>query len=200
MVFPRISLWIKLVVIAIFIVVVLNLVGFPGAKTSVYLGLLFLILTLVPIHFKKFVKYRRDFGITSGVLMLLHGSLAFNTVMGGAIMKLFHDTIVNGYIAALIIMLLLVTSSYFVQRKLGNKWRTLHALIWFSLPLSLLHAVMAAQYYTGDLPVLALLILGGLGIFGIAKIFLPRTNTKENIRDASLVILGILFGIGIVLL
>lgn len=197
---PKLFLWTKLVGISVIFVVVLTFAGISGAKTSVYIGLLFLILTLIPIHFKKLVTYRRDFGITSGVLILLHGSLAFNTVMNAVIMKLFHETIVNGYIASLIIVLLLITSSYFVQRKLGNKWRTLHALIWFSLPLSLIHAVMAAQYYTGDLPILALLALGGLVLFGVGKIILPKSNMRENIRDASLLILGIMFAFGIVLL
>jgi translation elongation factor EF-1alpha len=47
---------------------------------------------------------------------------------------------------------------------------------------------------------LALLSIGGLGLFGIAKIVLPKFNLKEHIRDAILVILGVFFAIGVVLL
>lgn len=120
--------------------------------------------------------------------------------MNASFPKLFHQVIITGYIAAIVFVLLLITSNYGVQRKLGKTWRTIHALIWFVLPLSLLHALMAARYYTGDLPIVALLSIGGLGLFGIGKIVLPKSNLKETIRDALFVIFGVFFAIGVVLL
>lgn len=197
---PKVSLWIKLSIISGISIFVWDLLGLTSVKTSIYVGLAFLILTLVPIHFKKLAIYRRDFGITSGILIMLHGALAFTTLMNASVAKLFHQVIIGGYFAFLILILLLITSNYGVQRKLGNKWRVIHAFIWFSLPFSLLHALMAGRYYTGELPMLGLLILGGLGLFGIGKIALPKKNVKENLRDALLVILGIIIAIGVALL
>lgn len=196
----KIPLWIILTILSGVTVFIGNIVGISPIKTSIYLGLVLLIFTLVPIHFKKLVRYRRDFGIASGILITLHGIFAFNTLMNASVEKLFHQVIINGYLAAIIIVLLLITSNYSVQRKLRNKWRVIHAFVWFALPLSLLHSLMAGRYYTGDLPILALLSIGGLGIFGIGKIILPKSNLKENIRDALLVLLGVMFAIGIVLI
>lgn len=197
---PKIPLWLKLTILSGLCVLVGNIVGITTIKTSIYLGLTFLILTLVPIHFKELVRYRRDFGITSGILISLHGFFAFSTLLNFSIEKLVQWTIIDGLLASILFVILLVTSNYSVQRKLGNKWRMIHAFVWFALPLSLLHALMAGRYYMGELPVLAFVILGILALFGIGKIFLPRSNLKENLRDASLVMLGIVFAIGIVLL
>ncbi len=197
---PKIPLWLKLTILSGLCVLIGNIVGITTIKTSIYLGLTFLILTLIPIHFKRLARYRRDFGITSGILITLHGFFAFSTLLNFSIEKLVQWTIIDGLLAAILFMILLVTSNYSVQRKLGNKWRVIHAFVWFALPLSLLHALMAGRYYTDEIPTLGFIILGGLGLFGIGKVILPKTNLKENLRDASLVIVGIVFAIGVVLL
>ena len=197
---PKIPLWLKLTILSGLCIFIGNIVDITTIKTSIYLGLTFLILTLVPIHFKQLARYRRDFGITSGILITLHGFFAFSTLLNFSIEKLVQWTIVDGLVASILFVILLVTSNYSVQRKLGNKWRVIHAFVWFALPLSLLHALMAGRYYTDEIPTLGFIILGGLGLFGIGKIILPKTNLKESLRDASLVIVGIVFAIGVVLL
>lgn len=197
---PKIPLWARLTIVSGALLFFGSVFGVNYIKSSIYGGLIFLILTLIPIHFKKLARYRRDFGIVSGILITLHGILAFKTLLNASFAKMFHQVIINGYLAAIVFVLLLITSNFGVQRKLGKTWRTIHALIWFVLPLSLLHALMAARYYTGDLPIAAFLSIGGLGLFGIAKIVLPKSNLKEHIRDAILVILGVFFAIGVVLL
>ena len=197
---PKIPLWLKLTILSGVCIFIGNIVGITTIKTSIYLGLTFLILTLVPIHFKQLARYRRDFGITSGILITLHGFFAFSTLLNFSIEKLVQWTIVDGLVASILFVILLVTSNYSVQRKLGNKWRVIHAFVWFALPLSLLHALMAGRYYMNEIPILGFVILGGLGLFGIGKIILPKTNMKENLRDAALVIVGIVFAIGVVLL
>jgi DMSO/TMAO reductase YedYZ heme-binding membrane subunit/predicted heme/steroid binding protein len=197
---PKIPLWLKLTIFSGVCVFIGNIVGITSIKTSIYLGLTFLILTLVPIHFKQLARYRRDFGITSGILITLHGFFAFSSLLNFSIEKLLQWTIIDGLLASILFVILLVTSNYSIQRKLGNKWRVIHAFVWFALPLSLLHALMAGRYYMNDIPTLGFIILGGLGLFGIGKIILPKTNLKESLRDASLVIVGIVFAIGVVLL
>lgn len=197
---PKIPLWARLTIVSGTLLCIGSVFGVNYIKSSVYGGLIFLVFTLIPIHFRKLARYRRDFGIVSGILITLHGILAFKTLMNASVEKLFHQVIINGYIAAIIIAVLLITSNYGVQRKLRKTWRTIHALVWFVLPLSLLHALMAGRYYMGELPKLAVLLLGGLAIFGIVKIVLPKSSLKENIRDALLVVLGVIFAIGIALL
>ena len=190
---PKVPLWAKLVISSLIFVVVANFAGVAGVKTSVYLGLFFLVLTLLPIHFKKLVRYRRDFGITSGVLILLHGALAFSSYLDLSYSKLFGLPIIGGYIGSLVLVVMLVTSVYLVQRKLKNAWRAIHACVWFVLPLALMHANTAAQAYVGETPTLALVTLGGLSVFGIFKFAVSRTNLRESLRDAVLVLAGMGF-------
>lgn len=197
---PKPPLWLQLTLSSLVLIFVGSTLEINFIKSSIYVGLAFLAVTLIPIHLKRLTRYRRDFGIVSGILITLHGILAFKTLMNASVEKLFHQVIINGYIAAIIIAVLLITSNYGVQRKLRKTWRTIHALVWFVLPLSLLHALMAGRYYMGELPKLAVLLLGGLAIFGIVKIVLPKSNLKENIRDASLVIFGAVFAVGVALL
>jgi DMSO/TMAO reductase YedYZ heme-binding membrane subunit len=186
----KIPLWVKLLIASSVCVFLGNIVGISPIKTSIYLALTFLTLTLVPIHFKKLVRYRRDFGITAGMLIALHGILAFWTYLPSSLNNLLKLPIVGGVVGMLIIVSMLITSNYVVQRKLKNAWKSIHAFIWFILPLGLMHANLAAQAYLGETPILAIAILGGLGFFGIAKLVLSKANIREGLRDAALAIAG----------
>lgn len=189
----KIPLWVKLTIVSLAFVFIGNIVGIGPVKTSIYLGLTFLILTLIPIHFKQLARYRRDFGITAGMLIALHGIFAFWTYLPSSLDNLFKLPIVGGFIGMLIIVSMLITSNYVVQRKLKNAWKSIHAFIWFILPLGLMHANLAAQAYLGETPILAIAILGGLGFFGIAKLVLSKANMREGLRDAALAIAGGVF-------
>lgn len=187
------SLWIVLFAASCVLVLISGFVGVNGVKTSIYLALGFLTFTLVPIHFKKLVKYRRDFGITAGMLIALHGALASWTYLQLSPNNVLQLPIVGGFVGALIIVSMLITSNYIVQRRLKNAWKSVHAFIWFVLPLGLMHGNIAAQAYLGETPVIAIAILGGLGFFGIAKLVLSKANMREGLRDAALVIAGGVF-------
>jgi len=190
---PKTTLWVKLIIASSVCIFLCSMVGITTVKISIYLGLIFLILTLVPIHFKKLVRYRRDFGITAGMLIALHGIFAFWTYLPSSLNNLLQLPIVGGVVGMLVIVSMLITSNYVVQRKLKNAWKSIHAFIWFILPVALMHANLAAQAYLGETPILAIAILGGLGFFGIAKLVLSKANMREGLRDAALAIAGGVF-------
>jgi len=190
---PRIPLWARLIFVSGVCIFISSIAGISTVKTSIYLGLIFLILTLVPIHFKKLVRYRRDFGITAGMLIVLHGVFAFWTYLPSSLNNLLQLPIVGGFVGMLVIVSMLVTSNYVIQRKLKNAWKSIHAFIWFILPVVLMHANLASQAYLGETPILAIAILGGLGFFGIAKLALSKANMREGLRDAALAIAGGIF-------
>jgi DMSO/TMAO reductase YedYZ heme-binding membrane subunit len=55
---------------------------------------------------------------------------------------------------------MLATSSGWAQRILGANWKRLHRLVWFAIPLSLAHALVA-----GGLEPPAILLYGGIMAF-----------------------------------
>lgn len=193
----RIPLWIVLSGVSVALIEVCYILDIVPVKVSAYLGLGFLVLTLVPVHFRKLVRYRRDFGITAGVISVLHFFFALLIYFNLSLNQLFSKAMPYGTLALIVLVILLITSNYALQRKLGNKWRQIHAFVWFALPLVLVHAYVAALMFEGGVPVLAIVIMGCLVIFGFIKLFMPNTNNKDAIRDIVLIVVGFLVAIGI---
>lgn len=169
---------------------VLLLLGVSVVKSTIYLGIVSLIFTLIPIHFKRLARYRRDLGITAGILILTHGISASVTYTSLDPGRWLDKSIIGGFVGLTIIIVMLITSNYMIQRSLSGKWRTIHSLIWFALPMTQGHAYLAAESYLGELPTMGIMVITGLGLFGIVKIFLPVNNRREYLRDAILVVLG----------
>lgn len=186
-----IPLWARIGGVAFGVVLALGALGIHPIKSSVYIGLLFLLATLIPIHFRKLVPYRRDFGIVAGIYIVLHGMIAFNTVLNANIANALQKSILPGYIGSIILMILLVTSNYVIQRALGVRWRAIHAFVWFALPISLAHTIWASEAYTGDIAVVGSALLGAMIIFGFLKPFFAPGARKEHLRDTILIVLGI---------
>ncbi len=65
-----------------------------------------------------------------------------------------------GLVATLVFVLMLATSTGRAQRALGANWKRLHRLVWFAVPLSLAHALVA-----GGLEPLAIVLYGGIMAF-----------------------------------
>lgn len=187
----HIPLWLGIVGVNMGLIVMFGALGIAPMKSSIYIGLFFLLFTLIPIHFKKLSRYRRDFGIVSGIFILLHGAIAFNSVLNANIANALQQSILPGYIGSLIFFSLLITSNFFIQRKLGVRWRAIHALVWFALPLSLLHTVKASEAYTGEVALLGTALLGGLILFGFLKPFFAPGVRREHLRDAVLIAFGV---------
>jgi DMSO/TMAO reductase YedYZ heme-binding membrane subunit len=153
-------------------------------KVSVYLGLGFLVLTLVPpnIHKilpvklqtwnSKLIKFRRDFGIVAGILLVLHGLLS-SGIFGKFNLKFaLGYNIIGGFLAYLIFIALLLTSSNWSIRVLKKNWKRLHLLVWSAVGLAFSHAVLAK--YTFDekeYPTLAVILILSILLASIIQLF-----------------------------
>ncbi len=147
--------------------------------STVYTGIAFLVLTLIPNNLLKLqlpilkgatpllarlTKYRRDFGIIAGLIILAH--VAFVLLGAGVVtladpininwamigMAIFSKQVILGFISFVIIVLMLLTSSNVIHRALGKKWKLLQSLIWLVVPLALAHFNLVTNKI--DLPTL----------------------------------------------
>ena len=71
-----------------------------------------------------------------------------------------HGRILMGLLATGWVVAMLATSTDRAQRALGKNWKRLHRLVWFAVPLSLAHAILASGL---DSP--SNLLFGGLMVF-----------------------------------
>lgn len=139
-----------------------------SVASTVTLGIVFLVLTLVPNnllrlqlpflqkatpYLARIVKYRRDLGIIAGLLFVTHAILAIMGVkafseangMPFDVSFLGSKPIILGTFAIIVILLLLLTSSNFIHTHLGSKWKVIQSLVWLSVPLALVHSLLAAN-------------------------------------------------------
>lgn len=187
-------LWLGIFLLGLPILLVLTFFDVTITRSSIYAGLSFLVLCLVPIYFKKLAKYRRDFGIVSGLYILLHAFYGFRDYLNFSFSALWGEGGITGLIALAVVVALLITSNYIVQRKAVPQWRLVHAFIWFALPVALVHSVLMVTGFFGEVPIGAVITLGGLSVFGIAKMFFSRSPSNDKIRDTALVIAGFVVG------
>ena len=172
----------------------LSLVGISVTKSSIYAGLASLVLTILSTYIKKLLPYRRDLGIVAGFMTIVHVASAVNsyfnftpvwlTTLGGQL----------GAVAYLVMLLMLITSSFTIQRRF-KKWRTLHALIWFALPFIFFHAKEYASVFEGDVPVVSFVMIVVCALGLLVRPFVSKSAGArgEAMRDMVLFILGIVF-------
>ncbi len=179
----------------------------PIPKTSVYIGLFFLTLTILPPFLKsvsksiqilknydklflKGVKLKRDLGITSGILFLSHAFFAWKNFADLNLNFLFEIEIITGALALIIFIILLLTSNQYSIKKLRANWKKVQSLVWLSIPLFLIHALLASSFFQGEIPKLTIL-------FAFLIIIPPVFYfIKEKDKDRSiLIIYGIIIAI-----
>ncbi|WKZ28189.1 MAG: ferric reductase-like transmembrane domain-containing protein [Candidatus Dojkabacteria bacterium] len=138
-----------------------------AGKLAAYMALVFLILTLIPVRvlgwlandsrlkepLRQLLSRRRDFGITSGLTILMHSGLmiiSYSSIENPQETILFTTSkeILPGLVAEVVFLILLITSNRMLTRKLGSKWKPIHRLVWLTLPLIVFHAISAAGVYT----------------------------------------------------
>lgn len=179
----------KIWIVTSFISLVIVAISFAiedklAIKVSVYLGLAFLVFTLVPpsIHKilpeklktwnSKIIKYRRDVGVVSGILLVLHGMLATKIYGNFEISFSLSYPIITGFLAYWIFIVLLLTSSDFAVRKLKKNWKRLHYLVWLAVGLSFSHAILAKYLFDEkEYPTLAAILIGLIAIASIVQLF-----------------------------
>jgi len=70
--------------------------------------------------------------------------------------------ILLGVLATTVFAALLATSNARAQVGLGRRWKRLHRLVWFAVPLALVHAVLSSLRYVDHVEPPGTALLGGL--------------------------------------
>jgi DMSO/TMAO reductase YedYZ heme-binding membrane subunit len=125
---------------------------------SVYLGTIFLIGALVPSNLLRFERFargrktralarlRRPMGISAGIWFVVHSVVSvweFFDMSLPLLPQFTRTGIVLGLVATMVFVAMLLTSTDRAQRALGRNWKRLHRLVWFTVPLTLAHAILA---------------------------------------------------------
>lgn len=190
---------------------------------TVYTGIFFLVLTLLPnnilklqlpflkpatLFLAKIVRYRRSLGIIAGLLILTHVMLV---LLGeGAIslenmyidwaalgMILFSKPVILGFSGAVILVLMLLTSSRLSERVLGKGWKPLQSLIWAIPPLALTHAYLAASELEG----IVILGFGSIILLVLVELYIyikrPPIDKRSYRRHVCLMTLGTIAAVAV---
>lgn len=205
----RVSLWVYLSIVSIILAFILYLITKDTTDfltVTAFLSMIFLALTLIPGNIGKLLpianepikKYifkliakRRDFGIAFGVVILAHAIFAEYKYYNFDILKALTPDIIPGGIALLLIVLMLLTSNFSIQKKLKS-WKVIHSIIWFTIPLVLVHGVFSSFSYKGDLGIVNI-ITTLLLFFAFLKFAVGGINSFK-LRDILLIIFGTFVG------
>ena len=138
----------------------LSSAGLVGVTSpSAYLGAVFLVCALVPANLLRFERFargrrvrtlarlRKPFGVSAGAWFVVHSvaSVPERFDLSLPLGPQFARTgIVLGLVATAVFVAMLATSTDRAQRALGANWKRLHRLVWFAVPLSLAHVLLAS--------------------------------------------------------
>lgn len=180
-----------------------------AVKTAAFFGTIFLILTLVPNNvvswvpaqyvkltafLRKFIVFRRDLGIVSGMLFALHAGMALASYAGWDFAFILTKPIIFGEIGLIVFALLLLTSSAVSIRLLREKWKLLHSLVWVAVPFVLLHSMVAELFYRNEYSTIGILGFGGLILSVLVEAVLFYRNPQKQVphkwRHLRLILLG----------
>ena len=129
------------------------------------MSMIIIILSVPLLYFVKNFIDRRSLGLITFVVTLFHfflylldNNFNFKYILSDLISLWFIQA---GYLALLLFIPLVLTSTDKLRNKLGNKWFTLHRLIYLILVLSLLHyyLIIKADYFLFNLYLAILLAI-----------------------------------------
>lgn len=123
-------------------------------------GALLLLLVLLPTNLLRFgwwsrrgwvrflARLRKPLGISAGIWFVAHSvvgtveylDLSWNALPG----ELWIGDMAIGVLATLVFVALLLTSTDAAQRALGRNWKRLQRLVWFAVPLALVHTALSS--------------------------------------------------------
>ena len=128
------------------------------ADTGIY-GSILLVFALVPANLlrfgwfkkRKLVRFlaglRKPLGISAGVWFVAHtvvGVAEYFNLSASLVRQFLIGDMLVGVVAMLVFVVLLATSFNAPQRYLGKSWKPLQRLVWFSVPLALVHTILSA--------------------------------------------------------
>lgn len=172
---------------------------FRASMASAYVALALFTVTLAfgPVNALRGRRYpvstdiRRDFGIWSGLVAIAHVIIGLQVHLRGRMKEYFLDSIhglwlprpdlfglanYTGLVAGLVFVVLLITSNDMSLRKLGTgRWVRVHALVVWSLVLTIVHGVAYQVIEKRKLAFIAL--FASLALVGIAvRVAAPRAR------------------------
>ncbi len=185
-------------------------------KLGALLGTGFLGLTLVPNNsitwvpssfqtLRQLLKWalvkRRDFGITSGIIFIVHALMSWIALGNLSVTFLFSQPILFGVVGLIILGILLLTSNDYSVHVLRRKWKVFHNLIWVAIPFLLLHSVLAATIFSGEYSKIGILGFGGLiGLVlveVVLKLCFPKRVPASRWDHIKLVTIGVILAMAL---
>ena len=127
---------------------------------------------------RALARLRKPMGVSAGVWFVVHSVVSVRELFDLSLPLLpqFARTgIVLGLLATLVFVAMLATSTDRAQRALGRNWKRLHRLVWFAVPLSLAHTLLASG---ADSPS-NLLFVGIIAFAGFEYRALRRRGARE---------------------
>lgn len=136
-------------------------VGEP-AGFSALVGMGLLSLTLLPAAFARLgwgrrndylrylLRHQKHIGITSGLWFVAHGiasALFFFDRSEPWLPQYRVEALHPTFLLMPVMIVILITSINSVQRRLGNRWKQIHALIWLLLIPMMLHGNLAIAFF-----------------------------------------------------
>ena len=186
---------------------------FAGATgLTAQIGTLLLILVLLPSNLVRFgwwgrkgwvrglARLRKPLGIGSGIWFVAHSAVAlveYFDLQSSLVRQFLIGDMALGVVATLIFVALLVTSTESWQRTLGTAWKRLQRLVWFAVPLALVHTILSGLRLHHIEPP-SVMLFGVILVFVVVEFFVlhTRRRARSNARrtawtHAGLVVAGV---------
>lgn len=182
-------LWPANLVVAALLTVLSATGAVEFTRLAAIVGSLYLVATLVPSNLKRLrrggsgravqalARVRFPLGISAAIWFVAHAVAAVLELFDlqqPLLAQFAAPDIVLGALATLVFAALALTSNARAQAALGRRWKSLHRLVWFALPLALTHSLLAGLRYGGHVEVVGPMLLGGLVAFAVLEFVLLR--------------------------
>ncbi len=179
-----------------------------------YVGLVYFSLVLLPFNMlrlkiggdawakplARLARWRRTFGLMAAAWFFLHFSTAVNYMRetySVALLRERYEAATNPGMAALLVFFLLFITSYgWARRLLGQNWKRLQSLVWYCVPLILVHSVGAKWAFEGSLTHVSLVMLVLILTFAaIEMLLLTRVRHPDRWRHPAMIVAGLIAAI-----
>lgn len=207
---PNILPWLKqcfvpLNVALAVLAAVLSLFGNEVVVTGLtaQIGVILLVATLIPpnlLHLERFKRgvvktlatLRAPFGISAGVWFVAHAAVSLQLFKLSAPLwpQFFTADMVLGGFAFAVFAALLATSNTASQRRMGKNWKRLQRLVWFAVPLALVHALLSSLRFLAETEsvgaALFIVIVGFIGFEWVSsrRVGAARKRSLAHVRLA----------------
>ncbi|MCG8443962.1 MAG: hypothetical protein MI723_19335 [Caulobacterales bacterium] len=188
---------------------------FWALSAAAYIGLVYLTLVLIPFNahriglfarhkeaVRALVRRRRTFGLMAALWFWAHYHFAVEllrrTKSVDALQADYDPVLDPGQMAIFIFLILFLTSYGWARRLLKSNWKRLQSLVWFAVPLILVHSISAKLRIQDAATHVTTLVLSGFIAFAVYEFLqLSKRGHPDRFRHIALIALGL--GVGLFL-